>query len=103
VPGHEDLVGIRSFSEHFRPGSGRVGSRKQHGLLLLKALDEPGWHRLPPRCLGERRMVARVGPDPYFVFHLHHDHRVLLSVDLTEVPHQRCESFRVGVAGLDAD
>ena len=41
-------------------------------------------------------MVAGLGDHADFVFDLHHDHRVLIAVDLLEVLHQRGERFRVG-------
>ena len=87
-PGVEVLVGIVAID--LAPAARGLGHR-------LLAGQHRGRHRLLEGGLGSLAEIAREAEGADLVLHLHHQHGVLLGVDLLEMLHQRSEGALVGL------
>src|SRR5208282_5327115 len=64
----------------------------------LEVFDQLRGHGGGKRLVGSSGVVTRITEDADFVFNLHHQHRVVAAVHLTQVLHDRSESSSVGFA-----
>ena len=109
-PGHEDLLGRGGVAEDLRPrsalgaagglpepsGGRAAGGRRAH------VRDQLGRHRVVPRRLGQLVAVAAVREQTRLVLDLHHHDRAV-GIGIHEVPDERLEGLRVGLAQLRAE
>ena len=98
--------------EDLLPCAGLLGSvgrphiaqlRDQRVLVRLHILHQFCRNRSSVGAVRRRRAVPRIAQHPHFVLHLDHQHRMLRSIHLADVLHQRAEGLCVGVACLVAE
>ena len=104
VPRHENLVRLSTRSENFlpcaasfEPGGGPLCAKlwNQSLLVLAKVIHQLGRHGFFEKFLCDGAAIARVRNHSDLVLDLHHDDRVVVSINFAQVAHEGRERARV--------